>query len=52
VVPPEVRGSFAGLAHDAATGYLRDLGVTAVELLATHEYVPERPLIDHGLTNY
>jgi isoamylase len=51
-VPPEVRGSFAGLAHDAATGYLRDLGVTAVELLPTHEYVSEAALIDHGLTNY
>jgi glycogen operon protein len=51
-VPPEVRGSFAGLAHDAATGYLRDLGVTAVELLPTHEYVSEAALLDHGLTNY
>ena len=51
-VPPEVRGCFAGLAHDAATGYLRDLGVTAVELLPTHEYVSEAALVDHGLTNY
>ncbi len=51
-VPPEVRGCFAGLAHDAATGYLRDLGVTAVELLPTHEYVSEAALLDHGLTNY
>jgi isoamylase len=51
-VPPEVRGTFAGLAHDAATGYLRDLGVTAVELLPTHEYVSEGTLLDHGLTNY
>jgi isoamylase len=51
-VPPEVRGSFAGLAHDAATGYLRDLGVTAVELLPAHEYISEGTLVDHGLTNY
>ncbi len=51
-VPPELRGTYAGLGHDAATGYLRDLGVTAVELLPVHEYVPEGFLPDRGLTNY
>src|ERR1700733_13147764 len=51
-IPPEIRGTYAGLAHDAATGYLRDLGVTAVELLPVHEYVSEAFLIDRGLTNY
>jgi isoamylase len=51
-IPPELRGSYAGLAHDAATGYLRDLGVTAVELLPIHEYIPEGGLLERGLTNY
>jgi glycogen operon protein len=51
-IPPEIRGSYAGLAHEAATGYLRDLGVTAVELLPVHEYVPEGFLTTRGLTNY
>jgi glycogen operon protein len=51
-IPPELRGSYAGLAHDAATGYLRDLGVTAVELLPVHEHVPEGFLAGRGLTNY
>ena len=51
-IPPEIRGTYAGLAHEAATGYLRDLGVTAVELLPVHEYVPEGFLIGRGLTNY
>jgi glycogen operon protein len=51
-IPPEIRGSYAGLAHEAATGYLRDLGVTAVELLPVHEYVPEGFLVTRGLTNY
>src|SRR6201986_114886 len=50
--PPEIRGTYAGLAHEAATGYLRDLGVTAVELLPVHEYVSEAFLVDRGLTNY
>jgi isoamylase len=51
-IPPELRGTYAGLAHDMATGYLRDLGVTAVELLPIHEYIPEGGLLDRGLTNY
>jgi isoamylase len=51
-IPPELRGTYAGLGHEAATSYLRDLGVTAVELLPVHEYVPEAFLIKRGLTNY
>jgi isoamylase len=51
-VPEELRGTYAGLGHEAATGYLRDLGVTAVELLPVHEYVPEGQLLARGLTNY
>jgi glycogen operon protein len=51
-IPPEIRGTYAGLAHEAATSYLRDLGVTAVELLPVHHYVPEQFLIERGLTNY
>jgi glycogen operon protein len=51
-IPEGIRGTYAGLAHPAATSYLRDLGVTAVELLPIHEYVPEGFLVDRGLTNY
>jgi isoamylase len=51
-IPSEVRGSYAGMANDMATGYLRDLGVTAVELLPIHEFVPEGGLLERGLTNY
>jgi isoamylase len=51
-IPPEIRGTYAGLGHEAATSYLRDLGVTAVELLPVHEYVPEGFLTERGLTNY
>jgi isoamylase len=51
-VPEEIRGTYAGLAHEAAVGYLVDLGVTAVELLPVHQSVPERFLVERGLTNY
>ncbi|MGI8449540.1 MAG: glycogen debranching protein GlgX [Streptosporangiaceae bacterium] len=51
-VPPPLRGTYAGLAHDAVTGYLGALGVTTVELLPVHESVPESFLVERGLTNY
>jgi isoamylase len=51
-MPPAVRGTYAGLAHRAAIGHLRRLGVTAVELLPVHQNVTDGGLRDRGLTNY
>jgi glycogen operon protein len=51
-VPARLRGTYAGLAHPSAIGYLTDLGVTAVELLPVHQNVPESFLTERGLTNY
>ena len=51
-IPPELRGTYAGLAHPAAIEYLTDLGVTAVELLPIHQFVSEPQLQRRGLRNY
>ncbi len=51
-VPPELRGTYAGLGHEAAIAHLLELGVTAVELLPVHESIPESFLVQRGLTNY
>jgi glycogen debranching enzyme GlgX len=51
-VPEELRGTYAGLATPAVTDYLRDLGVTAVELLPVHQFFSEPALTARGLTNY
>jgi glycogen operon protein len=51
-VPKEIAGTYAGLAHPAITGYLTDLGVTAVELLPVHQFVQDNHLLDRGLRNY
>jgi glycogen operon protein len=51
-MPEELRGTYAGLAHDAAVTHLVDLGVTTVELLPVHHSVPEPFLLERGLTNY
>ena len=50
--PTPLRGSYAGLGHEAAIKHLTDLGVTAVELLPVHQYVPDDFLLKRGLTNY
>ncbi|WP_182874232.1 glycogen debranching protein GlgX [Microbispora sp. H10670] len=51
-VPEEQRGTYAGLAHPAVIDHLRSLGVTAVELMPVHQFVPEHFLVARGLTNY
>ncbi|MDT4963426.1 MAG: isoamylase [Pseudonocardiales bacterium] len=51
-VPEQLRGTYAGLAHDAAVAHLVDLGVSTVELLPVHHSVPEQFLPARGLTNY
>ena len=47
-IPPELRGTYAGLGHQAAIAYLSDLGVTTVELLPVHQNVPESFLVARG----
>jgi glycogen operon protein len=51
-VPPDLRGTYAGMAHPAVLAHLRDLGVTAVELMPVHQFLPEQFLLGRGLTNY
>jgi isoamylase len=48
----DLRGTYAALASEPAIAYLRDLGVTAVELLPIHHIADEHILHDRGLTNY
>jgi glycogen operon protein len=51
-LPEHLRGTYAGLASDEAIGRLRDLGVTAVQLLPIHQHLNDAFLLDKGLTNY
>ncbi|GIH60601.1 glycogen debranching protein GlgX [Microbispora siamensis] len=51
-VPEEQRGTYAGLAHPAVIDHLQSIGVTAVELMPVHQFVPEHFLVARGLTNY
>ena len=51
-VREDLRGTYAGLASDEAIAYLKDLGVTAVELLPVHHIADEHFLFEKGLRNY
>lgn len=51
-VPKAVRGTYSGLCSEAAIRYLRDLGVTAVELMPVHHHAYESHLVKRNLSNY
>ncbi len=51
-VREDLRGTYAGLASEAAVAYLLDLGVTAVELLPVHHISDESFLAERDLHNY
>ena len=51
-VPEKLRGTYAGLASQAAIQHLLDLGVSAVELLPVHYHVDDRFLMEKGRVNY
>jgi glycogen operon protein len=51
-VPEAQRGSYAGLASDAALAHFQRLGITAVSLLPIFQILDEPRLIEMGLKNY
>ena len=51
-IPPELRGTYAGLAHPVSIDYLKKLGITAVELMPVHEFIDDKHLLDRDLHNY
>jgi glycogen operon protein len=51
-VPPECRGTYAGLACPAAIAHLQSLGVTSVELLPVQAFIDDHHLIAKGLCNH
>jgi glycogen operon protein len=52
MVPENLRGTYAGLAHESSIDYFKKLGVTAVELLPIHHFIDEGGLLEKGLTDY
>ena len=51
-IPEGIRGTYAGIAHPVTINYLKDLGITAIELMPVHHFLNDRHLVEEGLTNY
>ncbi|HEY0439842.1 MAG TPA: glycogen debranching protein GlgX [Xanthobacteraceae bacterium] len=51
-VPQPMRGTFSGLMQQDVIDYIRNLGVTAIELLPIHAYVDDSYLTEKGMRNY
>lgn len=51
-IPEEIRGTYAALGHPVIIKHLKELGVTAIELMPVHHFVKDSHLDDKGLTNY
>ncbi|MGY8643412.1 MAG: glycogen debranching protein GlgX [Verrucomicrobiales bacterium] len=51
-IPDELRGTYAGLAHEASIEYFKSLGVTALQLMPVHQHLDDGFLLKRGLVNY
>lgn len=51
-IPEKLRGTYAALASEPVIRHLKELGVTAIELMPVHHHVDDRHLIERGLSNY
>jgi isoamylase len=51
-IPEDLRGTYTGLAHPVMIEHLKNLGVTAVELMPVHEFLNDHHLQEKGLSNY
>jgi glycogen operon protein len=52
LVPEELRGTYAGIASEPVIEHLRNLGITALELMPVHHRVNNRNFIERGLNDY
>jgi isoamylase len=51
-IPEDIRGTYSAIAHPVVTDYLKNLGITAIELMPVHHFIEDRHLKEKGLTNY
>lgn len=51
-VPEHLRGTYEGLGTEASLKYIKQLGITSVELLPIHSFITDNHLREKGLTNY
>ncbi len=52
LIPKNIQGTYAGMAHGATIAYLKDLGINAIELMPVHHFIKDYFLEQKGLDNY
>ena len=51
-IPEEIKGTYSAIAHPVTIQYLKELGITAIELMPVHHFVNDGFLREKGLVNY
>ena len=51
-IPKAIRGTYKAIVHPVILEYLKELGITAIELMPVHQFVHDHNLIRKGLRNY
>jgi glycogen operon protein len=51
-LPEEIRGTYAALGHPVIIDHLKQLGVSAIELMPVHQFAQDGHLRERGLSNY
>jgi glycogen operon protein len=51
-IPEKMRGTYGGIAHPIMINYLKELGITAIELMPVHHFLNDHSLSQKSLTNY
>ena len=51
-LPEDIRGTYAGIGHPAVIEHLKELGVSAIELMPVHQFAQDGHLQERGLSNY
>lgn len=51
-LPTHLRGTYAGLANEKVIAYLKELGITTVQLMPVHQHIDDGFLLERGLTNF
>ncbi len=51
-IPETLRGKYSAISHPFTINYLKDLGITAIELMPVHFFISDKILADKGLSNY
>ncbi len=52
LVPKEIQGTYAGMAHPVILDYLENLGITSISFLPVQTHADEPRLLEMGLNNY